>query len=250
MSRNGSGTQSSPISSFPAVADTLIEASKFNTVVNDINAALTASIANDGQTPILANLPMSGFKHTGAVAAASAGEYVEYAQLNTLLAALTPAGTVIYFAGQTAPTGYLAANGASLSTTTYANLFSAIGYTFGGSGGSFLLPDLRGEFLRGWIDDRSGVDAGRAFGSYQANSLQRHNHYLPTGSGSAGSGASIPDTNWATDQLINVTPSSGTIGLTVDASGVPEGSGNSGTQGTFTSETRPRNIALLACIKY
>lgn len=94
MSRNGSGTQASPASSFPAVANTLIESTKFNNVINDINASLTASIANDGQTPILANLPMSGFKHTGAATASAAGEYVEYAQYVTALAAKADTSTV------------------------------------------------------------------------------------------------------------------------------------------------------------
>jgi microcystin-dependent protein len=44
-----------------------------------------------------------------------------------------------------APTGYLLCNGASVSTTTYADLFAVIGYTFGGSGASFTLPDYRGR---------------------------------------------------------------------------------------------------------
>jgi microcystin-dependent protein len=61
----------------------------------------------------------------------------------------TPAGTVIYYAASSAPTGYLKANGASLSTTTYATLFAAIGYTFGGSGASFNVPDLRNKFAVG-----------------------------------------------------------------------------------------------------
>lgn len=92
MSRNGSGTQSSPAGSFPAVGGTLIESTKFNNVINDINASLTASIANDGQTPILANLPMSGFKHTGAAAATASGQYVEYAQMNAALAGKANSG--------------------------------------------------------------------------------------------------------------------------------------------------------------
>jgi len=87
MSRNGSGVQSSPGSSFPAVANTLIESTKFNNVITDINNVLTQSISNDGQTPILANLPMGGFKHTGAAAGAVAGEYVEYAQAAAQIAA-------------------------------------------------------------------------------------------------------------------------------------------------------------------
>ena len=44
-----------------------------------------------------------------------------------------------------APTGYLLCDGSSVSTTTYAALFAVIGYTFGGSGASFTLPDYRGR---------------------------------------------------------------------------------------------------------
>ena len=66
----------------------------------------------------------------------------------------TPTGAVIYSAGSSAPTGFLKANGASISTSTYADLFAVIGYTYGGSGGSFNVPDLRGEFVRGWDDSR------------------------------------------------------------------------------------------------
>jgi microcystin-dependent protein len=83
---------------------------------------------------------------------------------------LTPAGTVIYTARSTAPTGYLKANGAAVSRTTYATLFSAIGTTYGGGDGSttFNLPDLRGEFVRG-LDDGRGVDTSRTLGSSQGD---------------------------------------------------------------------------------
>jgi len=59
-------------------------------------------------------------------------------------AGFSPIGGVIMWVGTTAniPTGYAVANGASLSTTTYASLFNIIGYRYGGSGGSFLLPNF------------------------------------------------------------------------------------------------------------
>ena len=89
----------------------------------------------------------------------------------------TPASTVIYVAQNTAPTGYLKANGAAISRTTYADLFAAIGTTFGTGDGSttFNVPDLRGEFIRAW-DDARGVDSGRSFGSAQADEFESHNH--------------------------------------------------------------------------
>jgi len=62
-----------------------------------------------------------------------------------------PIGGVIMWVGTTAniPTGYAVANGASLSTSTYASLFNIIGYRYGGSGGSFLLPDFTGRVPEG-----------------------------------------------------------------------------------------------------
>jgi microcystin-dependent protein len=56
---------------------------------------------------------------------------------------LTPAGVISQFAGSAAPTGYLLCTGQSVSTTTYADLFAVIGYTYGGSGSSFTIPNLQ-----------------------------------------------------------------------------------------------------------
>ena len=54
-----------------------------------------------------------------------------------------PTGAITQFAGATAPTDFLLCQGQSVSTTTYAALFSVIGYTYGGSGANFLLPNLQ-----------------------------------------------------------------------------------------------------------
>lgn len=134
-----------------------------------------------------------------------------------------PTGTVIWFAANSPPTDFLKANGAAVSRTTYAALFAVIGTTFGVGDGSttFNLPDVRGEFLRG-LDDGRGVDSGRGIGTAQADELKSHTH--PThGAGTAAAGA-----NYANAQGANL----------ID---------NGAAGGT---ETRPRNIAFLACIKY
>lgn len=138
-----------------------------------------------------------------------------------------PSGAVFYFAANSAPSGYLEANGAAISRTTYAALFAVVGTTFGTGDGSttFNLPDLRGEFLRGW-DNGKGTDSGRTFGSFQDDEFQSHTHVysraLSPGSGQdqAGSG-----------------------------SGDAVRHENTNTNSTGGSETRPRNIALLPCIK-
>ncbi|WP_239392864.1 phage tail protein [Snodgrassella communis] len=142
----------------------------------------------------------------------------------------TPAGAVQFFAISTAPTGWLKANGAEISRITYANLFAAIGTTFGAGDGktTFNLPDLRGEFLRGW-DDGRGVDTGRALGSYQLDMMAAHSHsFGPYRSANADIGNSI-----------TYGAELSTVGLGGEIYGGVSGG----------SETRPRNIALLACIK-
>jgi len=84
-----------------------------------------------------------------------------------------PAGAVISVAMNTAPTGFLKANGAAISRTTYSDLFTAIGTTFGVGDGSttFNIPDMRGYFTRNWADDYAGSaynrNNGRTFGSEQ-----------------------------------------------------------------------------------
>lgn len=72
-----------------------------------------------------------------------------------------PSGVLSPFAGSTAPSGWLLCDGASYSTTgTYSALFGVIGYTYGGSGASFNVPDLRGRIPVA-LDNMGGTDAGR-----------------------------------------------------------------------------------------
>jgi len=146
----------------------------------------------------------------------------------------TLTGSVTFFAMSTPPAGWLKCNGAAISRTIYANLFIAIGTTYGTGDGTttFNLPDLRGEFIRGW-DDGKGVDKERRFGSWQKDSFNIHQHGYQTnkadsnGSMSVFEGEILAVPNFMQarywDRLTNL-----------------EGE----------HETRPRNVALLACIKY
>ena len=149
---------------------------------------------------------------------------------------LVPTGLVGAFARNSAPTGWLKANGAAVSRTTYEALFAAIGTTFGAGDGSttFNLPDLRGEFVRGW-DDGRGLDSGRAFASVQGSQNLAHRHgadYVdPTEGGSY------------VNRMARGVSTGGSPGSTSNGADVgilPDGG----------SEARPRNIALLFCIKY
>jgi microcystin-dependent protein len=148
-----------------------------------------------------------------------------------------PAGKVDFFATITAPSGYLKANGAAVSRTTYSALFAAIGTMFGDGDGSttFDLPDLRGEFVRGWDDGRA-VDIGRVVGTQQLDAMQGHIHGLLTngGQGSSNSAQNLPSSTGALNSC---------------KTGGPESDGTNGSP-RIAAETRPRNVALLACIKY
>ena len=169
--------------------------------------------------------------------------------------AILQAGDIAYFAMNTPPTGWLKANGAAISRTTFSALFDAIGTTFGAGDGSttFNLPDMRGEFPRGW-DDGRGVDSGRSFGTAQLDQMQRITGEL-TFSGAGGgpaSNASITDGAFSdtpkttTNVVLQTTSGSGAGSVGFDSSNSPNARASSTTAG----ETRPRNIALLACIKF
>lgn len=73
-----------------------------------------------------------------------------------------PTGAVIDYAGTSAPTGWLFCYGQAISRTTYADLFTALGTTYGVGDGSttFNLPDLRGRVVAG-KDDMGGSSANR-----------------------------------------------------------------------------------------
>ncbi|MED0671751.1 phage tail protein [Aneurinibacillus aneurinilyticus] len=150
---------------------------------------------------------------------------------NTKGGSSVPAGAVMHFATKNPPKGWLKANGEAISRTQYADLFTVIGTTFGNGDGSttFNLPDLRGEFIRGFDDER-GVDKERIFGSWQEDELKSHNHNLAY---RLRSGEQGPLNQWVAESF--------------------NGSGyydkNKITQ-TGGYETRPRNVSLLACIKY
>lgn len=147
-----------------------------------------------------------------------------------------PTGAVMGFARNSAPAGWLKANGAAVSRTAYAALFAAIGTTFGAGDGSttFNLPDLRAEFVRGW-DDSRGIDTGRVFGSWQDQMVGPHNH--PTVASNSGFTGGLAAIQYAPGNNNGV-------------SSVPGGGATFGVQNNAGIETRVRNVALLICIKF
>ena len=154
----------------------------------------------------------------------------------------TPAGAVQFFAMDTAPVGWLKANGAAVSRTSYASLYAAIGTRFGAGDGktTFNLPDLRGEFLRAY-DEGRGVDDGRQLGSRQSDTVQRMTGEIGdiTFVGKDYSDGVFSRENVSTAKIGTVTPLTLNFKVKFDNAAVARTS----------AETRPRNIALLACIK-
>lgn len=146
---------------------------------------------------------------------------------------IVPAGTVIPYGSSSAPFGYIKCNGAAISRTVYADLFSAMGTAFGGGDGSstFNLPDLRGEFIRGW-DDGRGVDSGRSFGSSQSHAFQDHTHSHQDHTAGFNYQTHYSGPHGPSSQYDTTRQTGGATG------------------GNVAGETRPRNIAMLYCVKY
>jgi len=168
-----------------------------------------------------------------------------------------PAGTVIYYAASTAPTGYLKANGDVIPngsgtvqgvTADFSALYAVIGSTYGSAG---QLPDLRGEFIRGW-DDGKGVDPGRTLGSTQTDQNKQHNHGVDDpGHGHDINGYGIDDgSNRSPTGIIQDDDRTSFRQPSDDADAIQSNTTGITISNDGGTESRPRNIALLACIKY
>lgn len=152
------------------------------------------------------------------------------AQLRDVIAILgSPVGSLVLHFGSTNPYMTLKANGAVVSRTAYARLFAVIGTTYGAGDGAttFALPDARAMFFRG-LDDGRNVDPAptRVVGSVQTCMIENHSH------GYTVAGGTYP---------VLISFASGSI---------PLGNPSSTTAAAGGSETRPINMALLACIRY
>lgn len=149
---------------------------------------------------------------------------------------LVPTGSVLSYAGTTAPSGFLMCDGSAVSRTTYAALYAIVGNHHGSGDGTttFNLPDYRGRFLRG-VDGGAGNDpdaasrtamntggnTGDAVGSIQADDFKSHTHAVNTGLGSSGTA-----------------PNSGAQNYQSQTSGATGG-----------NETRPKNANVYFIIK-
>lgn len=177
----------------------------------------------------------------------SAGDFI----IDNLIAASVFAGAVVMNPTNTIPTGYLECDGSALNTGTFSDLFDVIGFDYGMSGSDFNLPDLRGEFIRGYNNssganpdpdaasrtDRGDGTTGDNVGTKQADDLDSHFHNVTAwgmgsfdntggpnvvGANSTGGGASGLTPEWDDDAIAN----------------------------TGGNETRSRNVYMMYIIKF
>ena len=155
-----------------------------------------------------------------------------------------PTGTIISTALTSAPKGYLECDGSAVSRTTHARLFGELGVIYGNGDGSttFNLPDYRGRFLRGF-DNTAGTDpdaasrtdrgdgtTGDAVGTKQDDDFESHTHSTTLVFSNTSGSSSRIEAQW---NIAN--------GGTSQAFSTSSAGGS--------TETRPKNINVMYCIK-
>ena len=177
-------------------------------------------------------------------------QYIATTDFNALKARLDARiGTLFYHAAATAPASALKCNGAAVSRATYAALFAVIGTTYGAGNGSttFNLPELRGEFIRS-LDDGRGVDSWRGIGTAQDSANRSHSHSASADTQGLHTHG-VPDANQNAGFGANAFDSGGTAPIqdvSTTAAGAHSHNISVGLDGA--NESRPRNVAALACI--
>lgn len=197
MPRSG-GIYSLPAGYLATTGETVL-ASQHNGPLEDLAASMTNSLPRDGQAPMQGELPMGGNKITGLATGTANSDAATVAQANSA----SPIGTVVSYAGTTAPERWLLCYGQAVSRTTYATLFSVIGTAFGAGDGTttFNVPDCRGRVaagkdnMGGTAADRltnaksgvSGITLGASGGTethiMTVNEMPEHDHGGDTGNG-------------------------------------------------------------------
>ncbi len=147
-----------------------------------------------------------------------------------------PVGMILPYWGSVAPAGYLPCSGQTVTSGTFPELV-----TFLGGGASQVVPDLRGEFLRGW-DNGRGLDTGRAISTVQTDALQNI-------TGSYGS----LNTTAIGQNFTGVYSGTGSIAYPVGTGATVAGSTalsfDASRVARTAAETRPHNVSVLYCIK-
>ncbi len=217
---------------------------QFQSIVATPNGGCVSMIGENGETTFWTALTNRPIGHVAPDLDLINWKQIKFKNLEA------PAGSVIYFAGESAPDGFLIADGAQLSRSIYFELFAAIGVTYGNGDGSatFNLPNLLGEFIR-CQDNGRGIDPGRVLGSSQDGTkfpaLSIFSASPTSGrlvSHPVSSNSGYPNNNTAQNSDSEI------MGTTDQYLGSELYAGGSTSLVAFTA--RPRNIALLPIIKY
>lgn len=150
-------------------------------------------------------------------------------------ASSVPAGSILPYGGAAAPTGFLLANGAAVSRATYADLFTAIGTSYGVGDGSttFNIPDMRGRFPLGKAAAGTGSTLGATGGSLDhTHSLATHTHALTTDGAHT---HAVPRHGWG--KALATADATGTLLAVVAADGVQAIAANGVTSSSDGSHT-------------
>jgi len=209
-----------------------------NDAIEDMEQTLNSAISSlTSTTNLKANKNGSSAEKFNVADATENTNAVSFGQLNTLLTPLSPVGTVIWYAGSSAPTGYLLCDGSAVSRTTYATLFGIVGVKFGAgdSATTFNLPNLIDKFIEGSTVSGTVKNAGlpNITGQFGSSS---YGHKIDNPSGAFSSSGSTYDKPPYTDT------SGGSI-LKFKASSSNSIYGNSST-------VQPPALTMLPCIKY
>lgn len=152
---------------------------------------------------------------------------------------LVPSGTIVMTGRTTAPTGYLHCNGAAVSRSTYASLFSAIGTTYGAGDGAstFNVPDLRGRFALGKASSGTGSTLGQTGGALG------HTHTGPSHQHTFSHSHTVPNHTHTVKKHYHGMGSGADLNITSSGSHTHTGvtdTGNSGYDGTIRVQTSDR----------
>jgi len=215
MPRNSNGVYELPDGN-PVISGTIIDSVWANNTMEDLADALTGSLPRNGSASMTGPLLLSSSTPTRDLEAASKA----YVDKFTAYATGMPIGAIAPFAGPTAEIpGWLLCNGATVSRSTYADLFAAIGTIYGAGDGllTFGLPDLRNEFIR-------GVGGSRVVGSHQESAFSAHAH-------------GVTDPTHTHSAIATVGTHAHTLSATTSAGGAFQGTaetGRPGIVGAFT----------------
>lgn len=186
---------------------------------------------------------------------------------------LLPIGTILIYPSENVPSGFLPCDGSELSKKKYPELYSLLKGIWGETKDSFFLPDLQGQFIRGW-DKEGDEDPERVFGSSQEDAFQGHGHETEHIKGTTASSGSHTHTVYREehggglgtifyslnheDNCVSNSCKKGTANIQsggyhshsfeLDVN-VSSPSNNTFGPVRCATETRPKNVALMFCIK-